>query len=75
MFASFDIFRVDGDGNAAWVMSVPSLHMACHLVEQLSVSQPGEYFLFGQQTGHGVPIGVVAETFNSVSRVGTYTVH
>jgi hypothetical protein len=74
VFASFDIFRVDADGNAAWVMSVPSLQMACNLVEQLSVSRQGEYFLFGQQTGHGISVGVVTETFNSVSRVGTYAV-
>ena len=75
MFASFDIFRVDAGGNATWVMSVCSLHMACHLVEQLSVSQPGDYFLFGQQTGHAISIGVIEETFKSVSRLGTYTVH
>jgi len=75
VFASFDIFRVDVGGNATWVMSVPSLPMACHLVKQLSVSQAGDYFLFGQQTGHGISVGVIEETFNCVSRVGTYTVH
>jgi hypothetical protein len=75
VFDSFDIFRVDADGDAVWVVSVPTLQTACKLVEQLSASEPGEYFLFGQQTGHEISVHVVEETFSTLKNVGTYTVH
>jgi hypothetical protein len=75
VFTSFDIFHIDADGHAAWLMSAPSLQTACKLVEQLAASQPGEYFLFGQQMSHKIAVSVLEETFNNLNRIGTQIVH
>jgi hypothetical protein len=67
MFDSFDIFRVDLDGNAVWVKSVPTLELACAEIKQLGASQPGEYVLFGQQAGRPISVGVIEQKLSNAA--------
>ena len=59
MFVSFDIFRLEADGEAVWVKSVSALQVACTQVEQLSASHAGDYVLFGQQADRRISVRVI----------------
>jgi hypothetical protein len=57
MVPPFDIFRVK-DGSPLWAESVQTLDEAKARVQQLGVSQPGEYLIYSQKTGNKTSIKV-----------------
>jgi hypothetical protein len=51
MIAPLDLFRIDS-GGTLWLDSFPNLEAAIARAKELAVTQPGEYFVFSQTTGH-----------------------
>jgi hypothetical protein len=51
MIAPLDLFRTDSIGTL-WLDSFPNLEAAIARAKELAVTQPGEYFVFSQTTGH-----------------------
>jgi hypothetical protein len=58
MVPPFDIFRVIKDGQPFWLEPAESLDQAKARVQELGASEPGEYLIFSQKTGHKVSIKV-----------------
>jgi hypothetical protein len=58
MFSQFDIFRLHHDGAPVWVEPASTLDDAQERVQQLGTSEPGEYIILNQRTGHKIPIKV-----------------
>jgi hypothetical protein len=53
----FDIFWTDGDG-PIWREASPTLDAAKARVQELGKTQPGEYMIFSQITGHKLTITI-----------------
>ena len=51
MDAKFDIFKRLPDGHPIWVKSVDGLEEAKNQLARLSVSSPGEYFIYSARYG------------------------
>jgi hypothetical protein len=52
MLAPLDIFRVESDGHLVWKTAAESLEAAQRRVKILMASEPGDYVIYSQQTGH-----------------------
>lgn len=48
--AVFDIFKKAPDGKPVWMDAVPDISTAERRVAELKAREPGEYFVFSQQT-------------------------
>ena len=53
-FEAIDIFKTDGGGGVLWRGSFASLKAARARINELLISDPGEYFTYNQPTGHKV---------------------
>ena len=49
--AKFDIFKKLPDGHPIWVKTVDGLEEAKNQMAQLTVSSPGEYFIYSAWNG------------------------
>ena len=47
-----DIFRVDSNGNLIWRTTAETLEAARSRVGILMTSEPGDYLIYSQKTGH-----------------------
>ena len=52
MLPPFDIFRVETDGHLVWRDTAETLDLARLRIKILMVSQPGDFVIYSQQTGH-----------------------
>ena len=52
MLPPLDIFRVESDGHLLWKAAAETLEAARRRVKILMASEPGDYVIYGQQTGH-----------------------
>ena len=52
MVPPFDIFRLDEDGSLQWLQTADNLQAAKLRIEVLALSNPGQYVIFSQKTGH-----------------------
>jgi len=52
MLPPLDIFRVTADGQLLWKTTAESLESAQRRVKILMTSEPGEYVIYSQETGH-----------------------
>jgi hypothetical protein len=52
MIAPLDLFRTEKDGSALWLGSFADLEAAKERIKELAASNPAEYFIFSQTTGH-----------------------
>lgn len=52
MVPPLDIFRVTPDGQLLWKTTAESLESAHRRVRILMTSEPGEYVIYSQETGH-----------------------
>jgi hypothetical protein len=52
MIPPFDIFRVENDGHLVWRDTAKSLDLAKLRVKILMASNPADYVIYSQQTGH-----------------------
>lgn len=53
VFEEVDIFKTEGSG-VLWLGSCSSLEAAQVRINELLISDPGEYFTYNQPTGHKV---------------------
>jgi hypothetical protein len=68
MFDSYDIFRLDDNGEARWVKNVPSLQVAYEQIEELRSATSDEYVMFGQPTKHKIPIDELERRLSGLYR-------
>ncbi len=64
MIPPFDIFRVEIDGHLVWKGTAESLDLARLRIKILMDSEPGDYLIHSQQTGHKIVVkadGSIAE--------------
>ena len=54
MIPPFDIFRVEMDGHLEWKGVAETLDLARLRIKILMVSEPAEYLIHSQQTGHRI---------------------
>src|SRR6266404_6366722 len=54
MIPPFDIFRVEMDGHLVWKSVAETLDLARLRIKILMVSEPAEYLIHSQQTGHRI---------------------
>ena len=52
MLPPFDIFRVETDGHIVWKDTAETLDLARLRIKILMVSQPGDFVIYSQKTGH-----------------------
>jgi hypothetical protein len=52
MLPPFDIFRVETDGHLVWRDTAETLDLARLRIKILMVSQPGDFVIYSQETGH-----------------------
>jgi hypothetical protein len=52
MLPPFDIFRVETDGHLVWKDTAETLVLARLRIKILMVSQPGDFVIYSQETGH-----------------------
>ena len=52
MIPPLDIFRLDSDGNLIWRTTAETLEAATRRVGILMTSEPGDYVIYSQKTGH-----------------------
>lgn len=52
MVPPFDIFRVESDGRLVWKDNAETLELARLRIKILTVSQPSDYVIYSQDTGH-----------------------
>jgi hypothetical protein len=52
MLPPFDIFHVGIDGHLVWKGTAETLDLAKLRIKILMVTQPGDYVIYSQQTGH-----------------------
>jgi hypothetical protein len=56
MLPSFDIFRVETDGHLVWRDTAETLDLARLRIKILMVSQPGDFVIYSQETGHKIVV-------------------
>ena len=64
MVPPFDIFRVESDGHLAWKDTGTTFELARLRIKILMVTEPGDYVIYSQETGHKTvikPEGLIAE--------------
>jgi hypothetical protein len=52
MLPPFDIFRVETDGHLVWKDTAQTLDLARLRIKILMVSQPADFVIYSQETGH-----------------------
>jgi hypothetical protein len=70
MFPPFDIFRVESDGRLVWKDTAETLDLARLRIKISMVSQPGDYVIYSQQTGHNTVIRSDGSTGGPAGRDG-----
>jgi hypothetical protein len=52
MLPPLEIFHVESDGHLLWKAAAETLEAARRCVKILMASEPGDYVIYSQQTGH-----------------------
>jgi hypothetical protein len=52
MLPPLDIFRVESDGHLLWKAAAETLDAARRRIKILMASEPADYVIYSQQTGH-----------------------
>lgn len=55
MVPPFDIFRVNS-GYVVWCEAAATVEIAQERIQELTLSSPGGYLIFNQQTGQPIPV-------------------
>jgi hypothetical protein len=71
MFSQFDIFRLHQDGAPIWVEPASTLDDAHERVQQLGISEPGDYLISVKAR---IPSPTITKTLRPPDRTPTYSV-
>jgi hypothetical protein len=52
MISPLDVFKLEADGQLVWKAAAQTLEAAKLHVQVLMASEPADYVIFSQQTGH-----------------------
>ena len=58
MIPPFDIFRVESDGHLVWKDAAVTLNRARLRIRILMISDPADYIIYSEQTGHKTVVRV-----------------
>jgi len=67
---TYDLFRIEPDGQMRWLEAVPALDVAKARIQILGAASPGRYLVFSQATENKLPFEVDSQgTLTSLSHV------